>query len=190
MAFNPFGAVKTSYELPPLVDKCCAAWIRTLQTSAVVSALLAVVQGQLMGVFKQNLGPSESKIREALLILNYIALICSIGATMTSLLLSDEFSEIPMRSARAAALATDNPDVIVATNWRVLLYWHVKPKTKLLVWHWFVSLAVACLCTIASVTLYAVTQETLATRIAISVAAGFSVLPLVWVIVPASSSVT
>jgi hypothetical protein len=99
------------------------------------SALLAVVQSQLMGVFKQNLGPSESKIREALLILNYIALICSIGATMTSLLLSDEFSEIPMRSARAAALATDNPDVIVATNWRVLLYWHVKPKTKVLVWH-------------------------------------------------------
>ncbi|KAH8833355.1 hypothetical protein DL96DRAFT_1585821 [Flagelloscypha sp. PMI_526] len=190
MAFASHGQVKTSYELPPLVEKFCSGWVSTLQSAATVAALLASVEAQLLGFFKQNLNTAnvDQNIHKAILTLTYVALIFSIGATMTSLLLTDEFSEIPMRSARAEAVSTNrNSDLIMETNWKILVLWHIKPKTKLVIWHWFVSLSISLLCIIGSVALFAATQEPMIINIIASIAAVISVLPLIWFMLPAST---
>ncbi|KAH8833353.1 hypothetical protein DL96DRAFT_1811851 [Flagelloscypha sp. PMI_526] len=188
MAFAPHGHIKTNYQLPNVVEKFCTGWVSTLQSAATVSALLASVEAQLLGFFKTNLGNSEPNIQKAVLLLTYIALILSIGVTMTSMFLTDEFSEVPTRSARAEAILPNcKEEVIVETNWKMLEIYHIKPKTKFVIWHHFTCLSIACLCTIASVALFAASQEPMVINIVASTTAFISLLPLIWFLLPAST---
>ncbi|KZV65758.1 hypothetical protein PENSPDRAFT_756218, partial [Peniophora sp. CONT] len=96
--------VDVEYGLPPAVESLRQGWVTTLQSGAVVSGLLAAVEAQLLVFYKApgtfvNPGP-HSSTQSAIMILTYVALICSISATMSSLLLTDEFGEMSTRSAR------------------------------------------------------------------------------------------
>ena len=45
--------------------------------------------------------PKDDPRREPILTLTYVALVLSIGATISSLVLTDEFADIPIRAARS-----------------------------------------------------------------------------------------
>jgi hypothetical protein len=67
------------------------------------SGLLAAVAAQLIVFFKTEgtFDPKDDPRKEPILTLAYVALVLSIGATISSLILTDEFADIPVRAARS-----------------------------------------------------------------------------------------
>ena len=67
------------------------------------SGLLAAISAQMAVFFKTDgtFDQKDDPRKEAILTLAYVALILSIGATISSLILTDKFADIPIRAARS-----------------------------------------------------------------------------------------
>ncbi|VDC00138.1 unnamed protein product [Peniophora sp. CBMAI 1063] len=179
--------VDIEYGLPPAVETLRSGWMSTLQSGAVVSSVLAGIEAQLLVFYTDpnNFGRPgvHSATQNAVKILTYVALVCSISATMSSLLLTDEFGEMPTRSARYRQGRAEG-GIFAGTDWNLLRAYKIRAGSKIIVYHWLICLITACLCTIASTAVYAGTQEVLVVRIIVSIVAGVSALPLCWFVVP------
>ncbi len=64
------------------------------------SALFAGIESQLLGFVKGEIQDVANFQGQALLAFTYITLFLSVSATMTSLILTDEFGELPLRASR------------------------------------------------------------------------------------------
>lgn len=90
----------------PLYDAC------TLSSKLYFSqaALFAVIESQLLVFIKDairnNIGEDTSS-GQALLAFTYLALFLSLGATMSSLLLTDELGSVTLRASRCSASGED-----------------------------------------------------------------------------------
>ncbi|KZV65746.1 hypothetical protein PENSPDRAFT_113862 [Peniophora sp. CONT] len=177
--------VDVEYDLPPAIKSLREGWLFTLQGSAVTSSVTAAVEAQLLVFYSDvsNFAHRGSTTQNAVKILTYIALICSISATMTALLLTDEFGEISTRAARNRDRRTEGGKT-AGTDWGILRMYQIREHANWIVYHWMLSLATACLCTIASTATYAGTQEPLTTTIIVSIVAVLSILPLCWLLFP------
>ncbi|KAI9450380.1 hypothetical protein BJY52DRAFT_1302917 [Lactarius psammicola] len=158
----------TKYKLP------------TYQAAAVVSTVLSGVESQLLVFFKSF--PSSTQqpspaILQYLLLLTYVALIFSMSATISSLVLTENFGNVPMLVARfrenittpkfeTASLQERLSDNITPRRWR----W--------IEWHWLFTLLVSMLCLPAQILLYIWMEERDGIRAAVSVASVFAMLPL------------
>ncbi|KZV67858.1 hypothetical protein PENSPDRAFT_736258 [Peniophora sp. CONT] len=189
-------AVDLIYTLPPAVENIRGRWLTTLQSAGAVSGFLSAVEAQLLVFYKvannfntttNRFEGSQSTTQNACLILTYIALIASVSGTMSSMLLVDEFAVVSARAARTGPLVPlvaekDSPsDRLVGSDWQILAaFGFRRSASRLVTIHLIVSLALTCVCTIAAAATYAGTQEPLVTQIVVSIAAGLSVLPLVF----------
>ena len=168
------------------------------------STVLAGVESQLLVFFKSSPNSTQQPvpvILQYLLILTYIALIFSVGATINSLILTRAFGNVPMLVGRlqekisSVALPTiESPpirkrssDNIIPWRWR-LLEGHCTydklwaPVAESLTFSWLLAglftLVISVLCLPAQILLYIWTQEKIAIRVAVSVAGVFAMLPI------------
>jgi len=67
------------------------------------------VVASLLAFFKDDtkFNRPQSRVQEVILMLTYAAIILSISATISTLALTDEFSEIPSRASRELGLKTE-----------------------------------------------------------------------------------
>jgi len=78
----------------------------------------------------------QSGVQEAILTLNYAAIILSISATTTALSLTDEFGEIPSRASRNPLHTSAHPAVsFQGENWGILRYFGVRKSTRWFIYH-------------------------------------------------------
>ncbi|KAI0251692.1 hypothetical protein BJV78DRAFT_418339 [Lactifluus subvellereus] len=156
----------------------------TYQAAAVVSTVLAGVESQLLVFFKTSPNITQQSapvMLQYLLVLTYIALIFSVSATISSLVLTKNFGNVPMLSARfqkrvkrhlitsrfgTATFQTRFSSDIAPRRWR----W--------IEWHWLFTLVLSVLCLQAQIFLYIWMQERGGIRATVSVAGVFSMLPL------------
>ena len=77
--------------------------------------------------------------KESILTLAYVALILSIGATISSLILTDEFADIPIRAARSPygleSSQTKEDSVFVGHDWRLLRAFGLRRSARFIMGH-------------------------------------------------------
>lgn len=171
---------------------CGTEKLRTLQ-----SGLLAVVEVVLLTFMKNPVHythPHTRAARQALLAFSYSALFFNCSATITSLVLTDEFGELPVRASRKSdpikqglfdSSSASLLEVYGARrSWRWVM-WHCMPHilhsneifvTDLLTG--LFSLAAGVACFVTQILIYVWIEETLSVQITASCVAGFGVLPL------------
>ena len=97
-----------------------------------------MVETSLVALFRddKNFKHPESRVQEAILTLNYVAIILSISATMSAFSLTDEFNEIPSRASRNSSHTTAHPATIVqGEDWDILRYFGARKSTRWIVYH-------------------------------------------------------
>jgi len=179
---------KLNYALPTTVEATRSGWLSTFQSAATVSGLLAAVTAQLLVFFRTNdaFGANgdqkDHPKREAVLTLTYVALILSIGATLSSLILTDEFSDIPIRAARSPygpeSSKTEGDPIFLGKDWEILRTFGLRKSARFVVGHWLLSLLLSSVCTTGSIVVYVISQEQRRTMTIISAAAFFALLPI------------
>jgi len=149
------------------------------QAAAVVSTVLAGIESQLLVFFKSSSPDFTQKqapvILQYLLVLTYIALVFSVSNTMSSLVLTRNFGNVPMLAARfrEKIKGTGMP------SFQTKVCHDITPRRwRLIELHWLFTLVVSVLCLPAQIFLYIWMQERNAIRAAVSVAGVFSMLPL------------
>ena len=100
--------------------------------------MLAAVEAQLLVFYADatnfvDPGP-HSTTQTVVKILTYVALICSISATMTSLLLTDEFGEMSTRSARCRDRRAEGGK-FAGTDWNLLRSYRIRAGSRLVIYH-------------------------------------------------------
>ncbi|KAJ3554191.1 hypothetical protein NM688_g3234 [Phlebia brevispora] len=146
------------YELPSLVKSLQEGWINTLTSSAVVSALFAGIQSQLLGSVSGVTG--DSKVVNALLFFFWITFFLSISATISSLILTDEFSDISIRASRRQTLdgGGKRADLKIdayyggATGLLSMFNGDRRDWTYVM-WHWLISTVFGCFAFVAQLAL-------------------------------------
>jgi len=94
------------FKLPPLVEGVQQGWAGSCQASAVVAALFAAIEAQLIVLIKTPPDPnsalrnSNAGLFRFLLLLSYSGLAFNSAATVTSLIISDQLGEMPFRARK------------------------------------------------------------------------------------------
>jgi len=78
----------------------------------------------------------DSIAQEAVLILTYVAIIASVSASISSLILTDEFAEMPVRAARDPVIQSRRPqDEFAGKDWQLLGVFGLRRSVHLVVCH-------------------------------------------------------
>ncbi|TFY70595.1 hypothetical protein EVG20_g2410 [Dentipellis fragilis] len=106
------------YKLPDPIKGVLKGWIGSCQNAAVVSVLVASIVAQLMspmGIIQDpdtDNGTINPAALKALTVFAYSVLLLTCGATLSALLLIDEFGELPYRAAKQSSPPTaDDPSI-------------------------------------------------------------------------------
>ncbi|KAI0048488.1 hypothetical protein FA95DRAFT_1490826, partial [Auriscalpium vulgare] len=166
-------------ELPATVKSLNEGWLATFQTAATISGLLAVVQAQLISFVKNPANydstPNHASM-QALLALTYCDLFLCLSATVSALILTDEFGELPVRASRVSdPIKVGTFDSSAAS---LLEVYGARKSWRWVMFHWLATLLLAVLCMIAQVALYVWLQESLAVKVTVVVVGVFGILPL------------
>jgi hypothetical protein len=152
-------------ELPNTIKSIQAGWQASFQSAATVvsvqtcinyilslnqfelpcsiqSALLAAVESQLF-VFVKGLQPKDlepsSPSGQALLLFTYLTFLCSISATVSALILTDEVGELQMRASDAKSQSRlntfDSAGLIAEDSLTILIHYGLHPWLKLFTLH-------------------------------------------------------
>ncbi|KAI0341251.1 hypothetical protein BDW22DRAFT_342670 [Trametopsis cervina] len=174
--------VNLKYALPPYIQSLQAGWLAVLPSAAAVGGLLAATETSFLVFFKtppQNPGDDFAATKashNAILILTYIALLFSISATFSSLVLADEFAGLPDHAARSDVPTEGN--LITRDHWHALVTYGLRPAVGWLVMHWMASLIIAILAVFAQVVVFAFNAEPIVVRQVVLIAAIFALVPV------------
>ncbi|KAI0249016.1 hypothetical protein BJV78DRAFT_1094989, partial [Lactifluus subvellereus] len=166
-------------ELPSTVKSLNDGWLSTCQTAATASGLFAVVEAVLLTFIKDPVHythPHTRAARQALLAFSYSALFFSSSATISSLVLTDEFGEIPVRASRKADPIKQG--LFDSSSASLLEVYGARRSWRWVMWHWLFSLTAAVACLVTQVLIYVWIEEPFSVQITVSCVAGFGVLPL------------
>jgi len=162
---------------------------------------VASVAAQLFVFFKANQdseGNQTAPLR-AVVTLSYAAIILSISATISSLILTDEFSEMRTRAARSTWVHGDAGE-FYGKQWKLLIEYGLRKGTAWVVWHCeylhfsstavstmvitshlgLISLLTSCICVIASVVVYIASEQDVVARCIVISLGVIGVLPLLY----------
>jgi len=85
---------------------------------------------------KDTFGPDDDPRKEPILTFTYVALVLSIGATISSLILTDEFADIPIRAARSPySLETIEAMPFLGQDWKILRTFGLRRSTRFVIGH-------------------------------------------------------
>jgi len=179
MTLRPPPRTDIAYELPPTVKSLNDGWLSVCQTAAAASGLLAVVEVVLLTFVKNPVHythPHTHAARQALLAFSYCALFFSCSATISSLVLTDEFCELPVRASRKSDPIKQG--LFDSTSASLLEVYGARRSWRWVMWHWLFSLAAGVACLVTQILIYVWIEEPLSVQITVSCVAGFGVLPL------------
>ncbi|QRV85688.1 hypothetical protein RhiJN_13706 [Ceratobasidium sp. AG-Ba] len=179
---TPIPRTRVTYDLPATIKSIQTGWQMTFQSSAIISALFAVIESVLLFFFS-SIGPdkldSQSAGAQALFVFTYLAFFFSISATFSSLLLTDELGEIHVRASQRASTLIPLEAMDIHENTGELLKRYGARKTwKPVMWHWFIMLLLGYLSLVGQLLVYIWMMEPRPVSIAMSCVAGVSLLPL------------
>ncbi|TFY70605.1 hypothetical protein EVG20_g2401 [Dentipellis fragilis] len=180
---SPF--VQLDKVLPPVIESIRTDWITSCQSAAVVSALFASIAAQLLSTMgltgDSSSGVTNAAALKALMVFAYSSLLLSCSATISSLILIDEFGELPMHAARTKD-APRREDTVGASTSELLEMFGARPKWKWVMYHWLVCLVAGICCMVMQIILYVWLTEGLAVKIVLLLVTVFTVLPLLFLI--------
>ena len=110
----------------------------TFSRSCRQSSLLTVVEAFLVAFFRddKNFKHPQSGAQEAILTLNYAAIIMSISATISALSLTHEFGEIPSRASRNPShTSAHTAGIFEGENWDILRYFGARKSARWIIYH-------------------------------------------------------
>ncbi|KAH8986904.1 hypothetical protein EDB92DRAFT_1222750 [Lactarius akahatsu] len=168
-----------AYELPSTVKSLNDGWLSVCQTAAAASGLLAVVEVVLLTFMKNPVHythPHTRAARQALLAFSYCALVFSCSATISSLVLTDEFGELPVRASRKSDPIKQG--LFDSSSASLLEVYGARRSWRWVMWHWLFSLTAGVACLVTQILIYVWIEEPLSVQITVSCVAGFGVLPL------------
>ncbi|KAI0067850.1 hypothetical protein BV25DRAFT_875925 [Artomyces pyxidatus] len=174
-----FPRTNVAYELPPTVKSLNDGWLATCQSAAIVSGLFAIVEAQLLTFVKlpsSYTHPPSFAAMQALLVFTYSALFFSLSATISSLILTDEFGELPVRASRKSNPVKQGTFDSSAAS--LLEVYGARKSWRWLMWHWVLTLNGAVVCLAVQIVLYVWLQETVAIKVVVLCIAVFGLLPL------------
>ncbi|KAI0048457.1 hypothetical protein FA95DRAFT_1605210 [Auriscalpium vulgare] len=166
--------IHIGYRLPHTVKAIGAAWTATCQSSAVVTALLAAIQVQLLTFFKDPRAPDVQCT--AIMLATYAGLFLSVSATISSLIITDEVGELPMRAARQSQ--PEDKGIIFECTRELLQRYGARPSFFWVQLHWLLSLGLSIMCLIIQVLIYIWVHEKVVTKVVTLCIALFGLLPL------------
>ncbi|KAI0067481.1 hypothetical protein BV25DRAFT_1107118 [Artomyces pyxidatus] len=168
-----------AYELPPTVKSLNEGWIATCQSAATVSGLFAAVEAHLLVFVKNPSNYTNSprySVMQALLIFTYSALFFSLSATISSLVLTDEFGELPVRASRKSNPVKQGTFDSSAAS--LLEVYGARKSWRWVMWHWLFTLIAALICVVVQILLYVWLEESVAVRVTVLCVGVFGILPL------------
>jgi len=118
----------------------------------------------------------DSAAKHAVLIFTYSALFFSISATISGLILTDEFRELPVRASQKKDPIQQG--VFDSGALDLLQTYGAKRSWIWVMWHWLFSLVVGTICLVTQVLLYIWLAESNSVRITLTFVSIFAVLPL------------
>ena len=92
----------------------------------------------MLAFFKdeKNFKQRDSTPQVVILIFTYIAIIASVSATISSLILTDEFAEMPVRAARDPDIQFRPPrEEFAGKDWQLLGTFGLRSSVNLVVYH-------------------------------------------------------
>lgn len=153
-----------------------------------MSALLAAVEGQLF-VFVEALEPKtfdlSSTSGQALLFFTFMTFLLSIGATVSSLILTDQVGELPIR---AFEHHISNDSLIKGTSIQVMKQYGLSRKLGWFMWHWVSMLVLGYLCLLVQIIIYVWVTQSVFIRASVLVATFWILLPLLFFLWPSSAT--
>jgi len=171
-----------AYELPSTVKALNDGWLATYQISTVVAALFVIVEVHLLSFVKDESNYSSRHIdksaRHALLIFTYTALFFCLSATISGLILTDEFGELPVRASRKKDPIQEG--VFDSGALDLLRTYGAKRSWIWVMWHWLFSLIAGIISLITQLLLYIWLEESNSVRITLTFISLFAVLPLLY----------
>ncbi|KAI0259384.1 hypothetical protein BC834DRAFT_635958 [Gloeopeniophorella convolvens] len=168
-----------AYELPSTVKSLNEGWLSTCQTAAAVSGLFAVVEVLLLAFIKDPVHythPHKHAAIQALRAFSYCALFFSCSAAISSLVLTDEFGELPVRASRKADPIKQG--IFDSSSASLLEVYGARRSWRWVMWHWLFSLMAAVACLVTQILIYVWIEESLSVQITVSCVACFGILPL------------
>ncbi|KAH9977468.1 hypothetical protein BJV74DRAFT_888447 [Russula compacta] len=173
-----------AYELPSTVKALNDGWLATYQISTVVAALFVLVEVHLLSFVKDDSHYHTRDIgnpsRHALAIFTYSALFFCLSATISGLILTDEFGELPVRASRKKDPIQQG--VFDSGALDLLQTYGAKRSWIWVMWHWLFSLVAGFISLIVQVLLYVWLEESNSVRITFTFITLFAVLPLLHLI--------
>ncbi|KAI0271228.1 hypothetical protein BGY98DRAFT_1100289 [Russula aff. rugulosa BPL654] len=168
-----------AYELPSTVKALNDGWLTTYQISTIVAALFVIVEVNLLSFIKDESNYSRhtnKSARHALLVFTYSALFFCLSATVSGLILTDEFGELPVRASRKKDLIQEG--VFDSGALDLLRTYGAKRSWIWVMWHWLFSLIAGTISLITQVLLFIWLEESDSVRITLTFISLFAVLPL------------
>jgi len=169
-----------AYELPSTVKALNDGWLATYQISTVVAALFVVVEVNLLTFIKDEAHYANKDLnrsaRHALLIFTYSALFFCVSATISGLILMDQFGELPVRASRKKDPIQQG--VFDSGALDLLRTYGAKRSWIWVMWHWLFCLVAGTISLITQVLLYVWLEESDSVRITLTFISLFAVLPL------------
>ncbi|KAH9961822.1 hypothetical protein BC827DRAFT_261802 [Russula dissimulans] len=167
-------------ELPSTIKALNDGWLATYQISTVVAALFLVVEVQLLSFIKDDSNYESRDLnksaKHALLIFTYSALFFCLSATISGLILTDEFGELPVRASRRKDPIQQGTFDSGALD--LLQNYGAKRSWIWVMWHWLFSLIAAAISLISQVLLYIWLEESDSVRITLTFITLFAAMPL------------
>ncbi|EIM86850.1 uncharacterized protein STEHIDRAFT_168738 [Stereum hirsutum FP-91666 SS1] len=177
-----------SYDLPAILKAVQSSWISSSQSAAAVSALIVLLDAQLLTFMKAqpplaSRANVDQSVQDVMLGFVYSGLLLNIGATVSSLIITEMFGEMPLNAARSDPETLHAQGRLSASTADLLARYGVSRGVRSITWHWFLSLFLGILCSMIGVLMYVWTTEPLVTRIVMTVVAVFSVFPFIHYVV-------
>ncbi|TFK37687.1 hypothetical protein BDQ12DRAFT_563847, partial [Crucibulum laeve] len=158
-----------SKELPLVVKSLREGWLQTLQSGAVVSALLAATAAQLLGNFKSSLGMDSSASAEAVLIFCYLSLFFNISATTSTFYLIDRLGELTFLCQDVVEGPRANK-----TSSQLLYQYKIGKFWYPIMWFWAFCTLLGISCTLVTIVIFIWKQESKAVSVTVTVLAGLA----------------
>jgi hypothetical protein len=103
------------------------------------SGLLAAVNAQMLSFFKTDSSfknRPNTTTEKIILIFTYISIIASVSATISSLILTDEFAEMPVRAARDPTIQMQPiREEFAGKDWQLLGKYGLRGSINLVIYH-------------------------------------------------------
>ncbi|KAF7324205.1 hypothetical protein MKEN_00643700 [Mycena kentingensis (nom. inval.)] len=146
----------SNYESPKLVKSQIAAWTRTVQSAAVVTALFAGLAATVLGAYRMDPGMDNKTgaFVDALDLASFAAILVNSLTTLASLFFIDRLGDIDWRQALAGRLDNNGEIPPGRSSLDLLVDFGATRHIKLIFYQWLVYLIVGTVFLFLQVFLY------------------------------------